>query len=96
MSNWATPEATNATILDKWYFSPGLSPVSTIKQEFQNQLSNSSPRMICTANDIHSGSKLLTPLLLPHFAIPVFPQSSIELPKNALTKSINTDMYSEL
>ncbi|KAL3998105.1 hypothetical protein ACH3XW_13670 [Acanthocheilonema viteae] len=90
MSDWRSPATTNATILDEWYFSPRLRPVSTVKQEFRNQLSISSPNMICRANNVESESKLLTPFLLSHFPLPVFSQSSIELP----TECIKTDTCS--
>ncbi|CAG9530876.1 unnamed protein product [Cercopithifilaria johnstoni] len=91
MSNWPSPAPKNTTVLDEWNFSPRLRPVSTVKQEFLNQLSTPSSSMICTTNNVESGSKLLTPFLLSHFAVPVFSRPSIELPKNALAKCSNTD-----
>lgn len=96
MSNWQSSATTNAAVLDEWYFSPRFRSVSTVEPEFRNQLSIPSHSMICTANNVEDGSKLLPPFLLSRFAIPVSSQPSIELPKNVLTKFINTDTCSEL
>ncbi|EFO19602.1 hypothetical protein LOAG_08890 [Loa loa] len=90
MSNWPSPATTHATILDEWYFSPRLHPTS-LKHALQNQISLSSPNLAFT-NDAESGSKLFTPSLLSHLAIPVFSRPSIEPSKSALTKCINTEI----
>uniref|UniRef100_A0A915PR52 C2H2-type domain-containing protein n=1 Tax=Setaria digitata TaxID=48799 RepID=A0A915PR52_9BILA len=92
MSNWSSPATTEATFLREWYSSLRLHTASVMKQESRNQVSASAPSMI-SSNDAGSGSKLLTPCLLSHLAIPVFSQPSIELPKSALAKRISADIY---
>ncbi|MCP9261105.1 hypothetical protein DINM_004193 [Dirofilaria immitis] len=67
MSNWPLSATTYSKIFDECHFSPMFHSISTVKQEFRNQVSISSPSTIFTNNAEYFTANRLVPYLNMYF-----------------------------